>query len=492
MSLTIDRQADSFNFTDLTSQALSTAVTSNTVTVSGINSEAFLQVTAGASALTSIQASIDGGAFTTVPAVGTYTLAVKTGQTIQVKATTGAANSTAYTATFTLGDSVTSVTDVWSVTTAAAVASITTPSITSPASGSTSLNPANNSPTGIPLVGSTYTPLNGAGATQTSSTWEVYTWVGGASPVAPTLEPPGANYTAVTGSPFTVSSAPFTTYNIAQSALTTSSTYYARVKYATTNATAATSSFSSWSSFATASSFVPTVGAVYGGGYFGGQINISGTIYNLVVAPVEGNTTGPVTGGALKGQYGGTAASAIQYKTSASADAPSATVQDDTYGGSTTDLFKADAAHPVFNTFINGATGPNAGAFNLTTGGAGGGTGIGGFNDWYLPAKNELEILYYNLKPDTTANVTSSGINPNSVPARASNYTAGSPAQTTNTLFQSGGTQAFSTANGYWSSTEYSSSTTSAWRQSFNDGLQNFDGTKSNTGYARAVRREPA
>ena len=43
-----------------------------------------------------------------------------------------------------------------------------------PANGTANLNPATNTPAGIPLVGSTYTPLNGAGATQTSSTWEVY------------------------------------------------------------------------------------------------------------------------------------------------------------------------------------------------------------------------------------------------------------------------------------------------------------------------------
>jgi hypothetical protein len=24
---------------------------------------------------------------------------------------------------------------------------------------------------------------------------------------------------------------------------------------------------------------------------------------------------------------------------------------------------------------------------------------VGGFTDWYMPAKNELEVCYYNLKP---------------------------------------------------------------------------------------------
>jgi hypothetical protein len=62
---------------------------------------------------------------------------------------------------------------------------------------------------------------------------------------------------------------------------------------------------------------------------------------------------------------------------------------------------------------------------------------IGGFSDWYMPAKNEIEICYYNLKSNTTSNFTGSGINPNAVPARASNYTSGDPAQTSATIFKS-------------------------------------------------------
>jgi hypothetical protein len=167
-------------------------------------------------------------------------------------------------------------------------------------------------------------------------------------------------------------------------------------------------------------------------------------------------------------------------------------VQNQAYGGLITDLFKSSANHPVFSTFINGATGPNAGAFNLATGGAGGGTGIGGFNDWYLPAKNELEILYFNLKPNTSPNDTSSGINPNAVPPRASNYPgsnpATSPAETTSSLFRFGGSEAFSGANGYWSATETSSNTIGAWRQNFSTGTQS-TWDKDNTWNARAVRR---
>jgi hypothetical protein len=68
---------------------------------------------------------------------------------------------------------------------------------------------------------------------------------------------------------------------------------------------------------------------------------------------------------------------------------------------------------------------------------------IGTFSDWYMPAKNELEVCYFNLKPTTTSNNTSSGTNTNAVPSRGSNYTVGTPAQTSATDFQTGNTEAF-------------------------------------------------
>jgi hypothetical protein len=110
---------------------------------------------------------------------------------------------------------------------------------------------------------------------------------------------------------------------------------------------------------------------------------------------------------------------------------------------------------------------------------------IGGFSDWYMPAKNELEVCYFNLKPTTTNNNTSSGINPNAVPARASNYTTGNPAQTSAAAFQSGGAEAFDAA-GYWSSTELSA--THANVQALGFGLQLYS-TKNTPLRLRAVRR---
>lgn len=285
-------------------------------------------------------------------------------------------------------------------------------------------------------------------------------------------------------------------YPVAQALLATSSTYQVRVRYnSINNPPIYSSAWSSYATFTTASAFIPTIGAQIGGGYFAGQINDGGTVYNLIVAPIEGNTSGPATGGALKGQYGGTSPTGIQYKTSNSADLVAD--QNQVYGGTTSDRYKASGSHPLFNTtWLNNSNGPNGGTMNLATGGAGGGNGIGGYTDWYVPAKNELEVLYYYLKPNSTGsqpNNTSSGSNPNAVAPEpiSTNYTGTNPAQTTATAFQGSNAQAFSSATNYWSSSESSSNTGNAWSQAFNSGSQS-NGVKSNFLYARAVRRVPA
>jgi len=60
---------------------------------------------------------------------------------------------------------------------------------------------------------------------------------------------------------------------------------------------------------------------------------------------------------------------------------------------------------------------------------------IGGFTDWYLPSRYELDIAYFNLKPDTAANSTSWGTNIYAVPRRDTNRTATYPTQTALTAF---------------------------------------------------------
>jgi hypothetical protein len=113
------------------------------------------------------------------------------------------------------------------------------------------------------------------------------------------------------------------------------------------------------------------------------------------------------------------------------------------------------------------------------------GLSIGGYSDWYLPARYELDIAYENLKPTTDSNSTSWGINPYSVPERTVDRTAGAPAQTSIAAFQTGGAEAF-VADDHWSSTELSS--TSAWRLRFSNGIQG-NSDKDSTRRVRAFRK---
>jgi hypothetical protein len=394
--------------------------------------------------LTSLKVSINGAAYVTLPYdTDPPYLVVPPNATLQFQANTGNITSNGYYITIVVGG----VSVQWDVGTGAPVPTIITPAITSPAPNATDLNPNLNTPSAVNIVGTTYNPVYGAGTPQTSSEWEVYKWVGSGSAVPPTLNPPGANYTAVTGSPFTVSASPFTTVSIPEADLTISSTYYARVKYATTNATAVTSNFSAWSSFATAAAFTPAPGTAMSGGYFAGQIRVFAgedggglptvdTIYNLIVAPVD------------TGQHGGSIPSGIQYKTTLTGDLPAATFQNKVYGLPANDAGN-DADHPMFQW-----------ARSLN---------IGGFSDWYIPAVNELEILYYYLKPTTELNSTNA-VNPNAYPLHA--YYPLDPGQTTSALFKTGGAQAFIDYAFYQTSTEYSGTDYTFWLQRFDSGTQ--------------------
>jgi hypothetical protein len=168
-------------------------------------------------------------------------------------------------------------------------------------------------------------------------------------------------------------------------------------------------------------SFGLTIGAAFGGGFYAGQISTAGNSiadYNLVVGPLS------------------TAQTLLTWKNANTATTGAASVINGPQN--TADLVAAGnstvfpAAH-----FCN----------DLVT---------GGYSDWYLPAINEIQVVYVNLKPDTQNNSTSVGINANAVPARASNYTVGTPTRTSAVDFQTGGAQAFNT-NYYWSSTQQSS-----------------------------------
>jgi hypothetical protein len=150
------------------------------------------------------------------------------------------------------------------------------------------------------------------------------------------------------------------------------------------------------------------------GGFYIGTICAASTCYALIVAP---NATG---------------CAQCQWKTTRTTTAGTTSTVDgyaNTYG-------------PMDNT-----THP-AGNFTATR-------TINGFSDWYLPARDELNVLYVNDGGSTNTNLPAG--------------------------------EGFAGAN-YWSSTEYSAS--SACFQYFNAGIQVNSG-KASSIRVRAVRREP-
>ena len=109
---------------------------------------------------------------------------------------------------------------------------------------------------------------------------------------------------------------------------------------------------------------------------------------------------------------------------------------------------------------------------------------IGGFNDWYLPSRLELDIAYFHLKPTTALNGTSSGINDYSVPRRTANYTEVNPLQTSVTAFSTSA-EAFIGVF-HVSSTEASATTCQGI--SFSNGSQS-NSSKTSASRVRAFRR---
>jgi len=195
----------------------------------------------------------------------------------------------------------------------------------------------------------------------------------------------------------------------------------------------------------------PVIGSALGGGFYVGRILVEGVSWFLIVAPKAS--------GEANGQYWNTNGSV-------------ATTINSAWDGAANMAAIYATANPI--SF-------RAAVFCK-------GLSIAGYTDWALPAKDQLELVYRNLKPSTQGNSTNSGANLNSYPA-GSNYTSSGPAQTDIDAFRLGGAEALST-NNYWTSTRFSSS--AAWRQSFADGAQSGASVDGSTLSVRAVRMIPA
>ena len=237
--------------------------------------------------------------------------------------------------------------------------------------------------------------------------------------------------------------------------LSPSTTYTFTVTATNSNGTSVASSASN--SISTPALTPTVIGEPWGGGYYAGKISTSGNgvaTHYLIISPKSTETLGK------------------------------------TWLGNNTDTGADSFIDGPSNTNVMNALGSQAASYckGLTT---------GGYTDWYLPAKNELEVLYYFLKPSTDTNNTSSGSNANAVSPEpiSTNYSSGSPAQTSATIFRYGQSQALEPRPGqpnypYWTSTEQNDGPY-AFYQQMDQGLQQSISKQNTTCLTRAVRRIP-
>ena len=304
-----------------------------------------------------------------------------------------------------------------------------------------------NAATGITatptISGNSFGVTNGTD-TQVSADWEIWT---------------GANRTGTLVWSSINDTTNKTSITVPAATLVVNTTYYIAARYKGT-----TYGYGGYGycSFTTATSFLPTVaGQAYQGGFFAGKIVVGGSTYALVVAPkASGENT------------------SRQWKTSNDTTAGTLSLND----GLSNSNAMNNASHPAAQ-FCRALT-------------------IGGYSDWYLPSRDELEIVYRNCKPNSTANTVyasritnfgagyngvdsnGNGYNANSLPVGTA-YTASNPTTSVSAAYVTGGAEAFS-ASWYWSSTEFNA--TSAWEQDFYNGNQT-NYSKTNNYYVRAVRK---
>ena len=196
----------------------------------------------------------------------------------------------------------------------------------------------------------------------------------------------------------------------------------------------------------TTKSSLPAIGTAFAGGFFAGLINASGKQFALIVSPSEGDHPGTEWNSSFDEVEGAKSFCDGLENTNAMAEAGS------------------EIASWVRSLRIADQ------------------------DDWYIPSRDELELLYRNLKPTTHANYASyrDGENPSSSPAGYA-YTKQNPQQTSTEEFQANAEHALHPV-WYWSSTQSSSYSRYAWMQYFTSGNQH-DTLKGLESRVRAVRR---
>ena len=204
--------------------------------------------------------------------------------------------------------------------------------------------------------------------------------------------------------------------------------------------------------------YVPVnIGDAYEGGFFAGYISHTADgvpTHALIVAPRATGATGS--------SY--TLTTNLQWKTGNTTTAGTDSAFDG--AANTAAMVTAGIAdHPAANFCV--------------------GLSLGGFSDWYLPARYELDIAYFNLKPGTQANNTSFGSNIYSVPHRSLNNAPLFPRQTVLTAFNTTA-EAF-VAGGHWSSSQTSAA--NGWYFLFTGGNQNGFSKTLNFSRVRAFRK---
>lgn len=160
-----------------------------------------------------------------------------------------------------------------------------------------------------------------------------------------------------------------------------------------------------------------TIGEFFQGGYYIGDIEDQGKHYKVLVAPKDAEVYG------------------LRWKTSRTNTHGTDSLTD---GWSNT-WSMSNAEHPAASHCLDYRG--------------------DGHDDWYMPAKNELNLFWLNIAPSKTA-----------VPD-----------------FKTGGPQALHASDWYWTSTQ--NSTTFAWIQKFSDGQSAHDYKNSTISRVRPVRR---